>query len=141
MKSSTATGSIERVIRSLFQAAIASPAAFAALLAASPLSATQDAKVIGIVGAIYVFVSAVHNALESSGTIPAMLRYVPPVTPAAPAAPTIGSVQVSGDLHLGSGGAAAGVSSLGVVSGGAGGGGGGANPQMVNTEPPPPIPT
>lgn len=81
MKASTTTGSVERVIRSLFQAAVASPAAFAALLAASPLSATQDAKVVGIVGAIYVFVSAVHNALEGTGVIPAMLRYVPPATP------------------------------------------------------------
>jgi hypothetical protein len=124
MKSSTTTGSLERIIRTIVQVAIASPAAFAVLLKALPISATSDAKVVGLVGAIYVIVVAVHNALESSGAIPAMLRYVPPGAALPAASP---SVTATGDLSLASGD-------------GSGGGASAVNPSMVNTGSPPPPP-
>ncbi len=88
LKTTTKTGSTERVIRTFFQALVAAVPAIPILDHTLHLSSTTSAEVVGIAGLVVVVISAVQNGLETLGWLPAMLRGVPnlTVTPAEVAA-------------------------------------------------------
>lgn len=79
MKTSTTTGSVERVIRTFGQVAVGAPASYAALVRMVHIAPNLAAQVVGIVSLVVLIATAAQNAMESKGIIPAALRYVPPV--------------------------------------------------------------
>lgn len=80
IKTTTKTGSTERVIRTFFQTLVAAVPAIPILDHTLHLSSTTSAEVVGVAGLVVVIVSALQNGLETLGWLPAMLRGVPNVT-------------------------------------------------------------
>lgn len=74
VKTQTATGSTERVLRTFFQVLVASIAVAPAIVWQLGLSAAETAKVLGWIGVSVVVIAAIHNGLETAGVLPAMLR-------------------------------------------------------------------
>ena len=77
LKTSTKTGSTERVIRTTFQALVAAVPAIPILAHTLNLSSTTSAEVVGVTGVLVIIISALHNGLEALGWLPAMLRNLP----------------------------------------------------------------
>lgn len=74
VKTSTKTGSAERIIRTFFQVLVACVAVAPAIVSELGLTAAETAKVLGFIGVAVVLIAALHNGLETAGVLPAMLR-------------------------------------------------------------------
>jgi hypothetical protein len=71
------TGSLERVLRTIFQVLVAAVPTIPILVNTLGLSAQTAAEVTGIGGLVVVIVFGLHNTLESAGILPSMLKDLP----------------------------------------------------------------